>query len=75
MFQAISPVVGFFSWRHRFGPKRHVGLVMENTALGQAFFLVRRFFPVSIIPQTLPTHSHITNSIYTLQRAVIKKQT
>lgn len=35
----------------------HVGFVMENTALGRAFFLVRRFSPVSIIPQTLPSHT------------------
>jgi hypothetical protein len=42
---------------------------MENTALGQAFLLVRRFMPVSIIPQMLPTHSHITNSTYTLHFA------
>ena len=47
-------VLGLCSWRIR------VGFVVDEVALGQVFLPVLRFFPVSIITPSLPTHLNIT---------------
>jgi hypothetical protein len=52
--------LSLFPWRPEFDLKSvHVRFMVEKVALGQAFVLVLRFLPVSIIPPKLRSRLHV----------------